>query len=116
MVRSPSRANTCFARAFRLRGQNRVPLPPARITGANFSSVLLPSMGISLHLSEKTAPSSSAVQTQDQQLTQRREVVPHSFDTFIYNVVRYSIRKSNMLRSPKRLTRNNHNMSLTQEL
>src|ERR1035441_6641099 len=33
MERSPSRANTCLARARRERGQKRVPLPPARITG-----------------------------------------------------------------------------------
>jgi hypothetical protein len=35
IVSSPSSANTCLARDRRLRGQNRVPLPPARITGAN---------------------------------------------------------------------------------
>src|SRR6266567_5757311 len=51
MVRVPSRASTCFARDLRLRGQNRVPLPPARITGANRNSDLLPSLGIHLHLS-----------------------------------------------------------------
>src|ERR1700733_8154156 len=33
MERSPSRASTCFAWARRERGQKRVPLPPARITG-----------------------------------------------------------------------------------
>ena len=33
MERSPSSASTCLARARRERGQNRVPLPPARITG-----------------------------------------------------------------------------------
>jgi hypothetical protein len=33
MERSPSSARTCLARARRERGQNRVPLPPARITG-----------------------------------------------------------------------------------
>jgi hypothetical protein len=33
MERSPSSANTCLARARRERGQKRVPLPPARITG-----------------------------------------------------------------------------------
>src|SRR5665213_3778768 len=33
MERSPSRASTCLARARRERGQKRVPLPPARITG-----------------------------------------------------------------------------------
>src|SRR6185312_10192619 len=33
MVRSPSRARTCLARALRLRGQKRVPLPPARMMG-----------------------------------------------------------------------------------
>src|SRR5580692_9117580 len=33
MERSPSSAKTCLARARRERGQNRVPLPPARITG-----------------------------------------------------------------------------------
>src|SRR5260370_753791 len=53
MVRVPSRASTCFARDLRLRGQNRVPLPPARITGANRNSDLLPSLGIHLHLSGK---------------------------------------------------------------
>jgi hypothetical protein len=30
-VRSPSRARSCFGRARRLAGQNRVPEPPARI-------------------------------------------------------------------------------------
>src|SRR5208283_3080875 len=33
MERSPSRARTCLACARRERGQKRVPLPPARITG-----------------------------------------------------------------------------------
>src|SRR5271157_3756648 len=33
MERSPSKAKTCLARARRERGQKRVPLPPARITG-----------------------------------------------------------------------------------
>src|ERR1700749_3146997 len=33
MERSPSSARTCFACARRERGQKRVPLPPARITG-----------------------------------------------------------------------------------
>src|SRR5580700_3198280 len=33
MERSPSRASTCLARARRERGQKRVPLPPANITG-----------------------------------------------------------------------------------
>ncbi len=33
MDRSPSRASTCLARARRERGQKRVPLPPASITG-----------------------------------------------------------------------------------
>jgi hypothetical protein len=33
MERSPSSANTCLARARRERGQKRVPLPPASITG-----------------------------------------------------------------------------------
>src|ERR1700691_6093407 len=33
MERSPSRARTCLARARRERGQKRVPLPPAKITG-----------------------------------------------------------------------------------
>src|SRR5579872_3658280 len=33
MERSPSRASTCLARARRLRGQKRVPLPPAKIMG-----------------------------------------------------------------------------------
>ena len=33
MERSPSSARTCLARARRERGQKRVPLPPARITG-----------------------------------------------------------------------------------
>src|SRR6266851_4562352 len=44
MVRTPSSANTCFARARRLRGQNRVPLPPARITGANCIPVPFPNV------------------------------------------------------------------------
>src|SRR5579871_1491059 len=33
MERSPSSASTCLARARRERGQKRVPLPPASITG-----------------------------------------------------------------------------------
>src|SRR5580704_9010951 len=33
MERSPSSASTCLARARRERGQKRVPLPPARMTG-----------------------------------------------------------------------------------
>src|SRR6185437_3761503 len=41
MVRSPSSASTCFARAFRLRGQKRVPLPPARMIGRNSGEVLI---------------------------------------------------------------------------
>jgi hypothetical protein len=35
MLRSPSRTRTCLARARRLSGQNRVPLPPARMIGRN---------------------------------------------------------------------------------
>jgi hypothetical protein len=57
MVCSPSSAKTCFAFALRLRGQNRVPLPPARITGANRNPDLPTSMDIPLRLKEKTAPS-----------------------------------------------------------
>jgi hypothetical protein len=34
-VRAPSNTSNCFARQRRLRGQNRVPLPPARIMGRN---------------------------------------------------------------------------------
>jgi hypothetical protein len=36
MEPSPCKVSTCLARALRLRGQNRVPLPPAKITGTNF--------------------------------------------------------------------------------
>ena len=49
MVQSPSSANTCLARARRLLGQNRVPLPPARITGANCAPNLLLSAFITIH-------------------------------------------------------------------
>src|SRR5260370_18168603 len=98
IVRSPSRASTCFARALRLRGQNRVPLPPARITGANFRSALLPSIGISL------------------QLTQRCEVVPHPLHAFIDNIVRNGVRQPDMFHRSERLARHNDNMRLTQQL
>src|SRR3981081_1678286 len=98
IVRWPSRANTCFARAFRLRGQNRVPLPPARITGANFCSALLPSIGISL------------------QLTPRCEVVPHALHAFIYNIVRHGVGQPNMFHRSERLPRNDDNMGFAQQL
>ena len=35
IVRAPSNTSSCFARQRRLRGQKRVPLPPARIMGRN---------------------------------------------------------------------------------
>src|SRR5215471_632922 len=50
MVRSPSSASTCLARALRLRGQKRVPLPPARIIGRKSiaSDMALRSLGIEI--------------------------------------------------------------------
>ncbi len=35
MLRAPSSTRSCFARQRRLRGQKRVPLPPARMIGRN---------------------------------------------------------------------------------
>jgi hypothetical protein len=51
MELSPCNASTCLARALRLRGQNRVPLPPAKITGANFGPAKLsPAADINTYL------------------------------------------------------------------
>src|ERR1035437_5992616 len=55
MVLSPSSASTCFARARLLLGQNRVPLPPARITGANRGPALPPAKFIGTNVSGKSA-------------------------------------------------------------
>src|SRR6201996_7446880 len=99
IVRSPSSDNPCFGCARRLRGQKRVPLPPARITAANSGcsadfSRLLPPLPTLLQLTKKLAD---------------------PFNALVDDLRTHCVRQANMLIGSERLTWHRHNMCLGQQ-
>src|ERR1039458_1670615 len=105
MVRAPSSASTCFARARLLLGQKRVPLPPARITGANRGPVLPSAKPIVTNVSGKSSAhraklrgrrSGARSQPAASPLPQLPEAVAHPLDTLVHHVAGHRIRQANM--------------------
>src|ERR1039458_6724282 len=142
MERSPSRASTCLARARRERGQKRVPLPPARITGRKsigfgiertsyptdttfaqccpthttlFRSWTAPSaIGDGAQMGLQPETSAAGPFEPDARLFQSGEEFAHAAGSFVDICLGYRVRDSDMLGSSKGLARHRNHVSLVQ--
>ncbi len=97
---------TCLARARRLRGQKRVPLPPASITGANRGA--FPAFHFDIRLRDE--PQVRRPVQSECLLAEAGNKLADPLDAFVNYVAGHRVRKTDMLIGPKSFSGNDDHM------